>query len=215
MMAQVHGPNTVDSETGQESYIGSSTQNYSNSQNTNNDSRPGVGHVGTLPRYEIEAGSFSTSQLNSIIRLDWTPPQSRADAVKMVEFQILPGRHKDNNDNCGGRSYGVCHNKVHPARIVETCPSGDNSNFYRITNGSGNMLDLSEDIRLTKCSNWWNPSQQWGSLNYNQARHSMVIRLTGKVELNGGGYVASFGPHNSAGDCSSPTWPTRSHQTKR
>ena len=209
-MAQVHRPNHVDSGTGQETYVGISTNNLSNSHNG---TTSGVGHVGTLRRYEIEASGVSTSQLNSTIRLGWTAPASGADLVKMVEFQILPGRHKTRDDNCGNRSYGVCQHSVHPARIVDSCPSGDNSNFYRITNSNSNMLDLSQDITLQKCSNWWNVSQQWGT-DYDRARHSIVIRLMGEsVKLDDGGYAASFGPHNSIRDCSAPTWPSQAHQT--
>jgi len=41
----------------------------------------------------------------------------------------------------------------------------------------------------------------------------MVIRLKGNVVmLNDGGYVASFGPHNSAWNCGPPTWPSAAHQ---
>jgi len=216
--AQVSGPYSDDSPT-QESYGGGGNYITPEEQNINQNnldtSGTGMGYVGVVPRYVSQVGNFSTTQLTSAIRLGWTLPSSApANMVNMVEFQILPGRQQG---PAGQERDGTPYYLYHPARIVENCPSGDNSNFYRILNANNDMRDLSQPITLQKCSNWWNPSQWWGAssnTDYNKrARHTMVIRLTGKiVETSGGGYVAAFGPHDSTWNCVPPTWPSAEHQ---
>ena len=92
-----------------------------------------------------------------------------------------------------------------PARIVDTCPSDgyESHKMYRLANVIGETLDLSQPVMLEKCSRH----------RISEGRRSFVIRLMGKVERTAdGGYVASFGPHNSPLNCGPPTWPSAAHQ---
>ena len=75
--------------------------------------------------------------------------------------------------------------------------------MYRLANVNGTTLNLGQPVMLKKCSRH----------RLSEGMKSLVIRLKGKVEmLDDGGYVASFGPHDSPSNCGPPTWPTRAHQ---
>ncbi len=203
--AQVSGPILVDPETGQETYGGNTTdpdfspytpeqQNWD--RNNLDTTGTGAGHVGVLARYVIRLPAFFSRRPNQrhTIDLRWTPPTQRAGEVQTVEYEILPGRHSGSQ----------------PVQIVETCPSDgyEAHRMYRLANVTGTTLDLGQPVMLEKCSRHW-----FSGGGFSAGNKSMVIRLTGKMERTAdGGYVASFGPHDSPFNCGPPTWPSAAHQ---
>ncbi|MCY4350413.1 MAG: hypothetical protein OXC25_11265 [Thiotrichales bacterium] len=199
--AQVSGPIFIDPETGQQTYDGNTTdpdfspytpeqQNYD--RNNLDTSGAGTASVGSLGRYEIQAPSFSVNsgEQTKQIGLLWTA--NGAGNVKMVEFDIMPGRK-------GGT-------RSRYARVVAgSCPPGESHNVYAITNVNASKLDLSQPVMLKKCSSLF--------IRYLVTQeYSFVIRLMGEMMMMNGGYVASFGPHKSAFNCGPPTWPSKAHQ---
>ena len=195
--AQVSGPISVNPETGQQTYDTSSgshpwltpeQQNW----NSNNLDTTGTGtaFVGSLMHYTSRVSDFSvrTADTRSIY-LRWTPPSQDADRVQTVDYKILPGRHT----------------RSQPIRIVDNCPSTgyESKSMYHLVSTTNNTLDLSQSVTLEKCSRH----------RISGGRKSMVIRLTGTMEMTtDGGYAASFGPHDNPFNCGPPTWPSAAHQ---
>ncbi len=140
--------------------------------------------------YTSKVGDFSgRNAATRPIYLRWTQPAQDADRVQTVDYEILPGRHSGSQ----------------PIQIVNSCPSDgyESHRMYRLVNAGGGALDLTQPVMLQKCSRH--------RLSAN--RKSMVIRLKGKMERTAdGGYVASFGPHDSPFNCGPPTWPSAAHQ---
>ena len=200
--AQISGPYV--SPNGQETYEGSTTdpnfspytpQQQNWDRNNLETTGTGEGHIGTLRRYEINAGGVSRGNKTLNIQLGWMPPSADAGRVKDVDFKIMGGRRAGSQ----------------PIRVITGgCPPGKHGSLYKMT--SGGTLDLNDAFTLQKCSDFF-PEIVNTDAGINSPPHSMVLRLTGKmVLLPDGGYVASFGSHNSEWNCGPPTWPTRAHQ---
>jgi len=80
--------------------------------------------------------------------------------------------------------------------------------MYSIVNTNGTKLDLSQPIMLQKCS-----SHRLSCTGSSCDDKSFIIRLMGEVVMRSdGGYVASFGPHDSPFSCGHPTWLSAAHQ---
>ncbi|MCY4237436.1 MAG: hypothetical protein OXC93_03640 [Rhodospirillaceae bacterium] len=196
--AQVSGPYV--SPNGQETYpdgdttdpnFNPYTQEQQNWDRNNLDTTgTGTAHVGSLMHYGSGVtGFYDHHAATRPIYLRWTAPMQDADRVQTVEYEILPGRHSGSQ----------------PVQIVGSCPSDGYESYrmYRLANVNGTTLDLGQPVMLKKCSRH----------RLSEGMKSLVIRLKGKVEmLDDGGYVASFGPHDSPFNCGPPTWPTRAHQ---
>ncbi|MCY4260174.1 MAG: hypothetical protein OXC91_07925 [Rhodobacteraceae bacterium] len=203
--AQVSGPIFVDPETGQETYSGNTTDPdfapltpEQQSWNADNLDTTGTGtaHVGRLMHYGSGVGHFESRAAGTRpVYLRWTPPAQDASRVQTVDYEILPGRHSGSQ----------------PVRIVTDCPGTgfESYRMYRLVQAgtaltvSGGTLDLAQPVRLEKCS----------THPITKGLKSLVLRLTGTIERTAdGGYVASFGPHDSPFNCGPPTWPSAAHQ---
>lgn len=203
--AQISGPIFVDPETGQETYGGNTTdpdfspltpeqQNW-NSSNLDT-TGTGTAHVGSLMHYGSRVGDFDDRAAGiRPVYLRWTAPAQDVSRVRMVEYTILPGRYSGSQ----------------PVRIVATCPGTGYESFrmYRLVQAgtaltlSGGTLDLGQPVMLEKCS----------AHRVSRGRKSLILRLKGTIERTAdGGYVASFGPHDSPFNCGPPTWPSAAHQ---
>ena len=207
--AQVSGPILVDPNSGQQTYGGNTTdpdfspltpeqQNW----NANNLSIDGTGtsYVGSLERYEVNAGERVGMQFN--VNLRWTPPPSQnSHMVGLVEYEFMGGRRSGSQ----------------PMKVMATCPEGTFSDRLYGGRAPTGMLNLEQMVSLTKCSKLLRWNARHRDIDTAGSRDSLLrsvaIRLKGKVVmLDDGGYVASFGPHDSAWDCGPPTWPSAAHQ---
>jgi len=157
--------------------------------------------VGSLARYQIQASASGPRVVN--VNLRWTPPPSHAGEVDSVDYKIMGGRRPGSQ----------------PVKIVMSCPEGGFAdNTYSGIQAMGNY-DLTTPIELVKCKKplKYSVRARGADIDDGGARgnlsRSFAIRLTGKVvTLPGGGYAASFGPHDSEWNCGPPTWPSREHQ---